>query len=104
MIEFCDKYHIRLGYSTTYYPQGNRLVESSKKSLVNIIKKFLQGNKINWHKNLINSLWEDIVSIKRSINMSPFQLVYGVDKVFLTSLAVMVIKNFQEIDSEPNEI
>jgi transposase InsO family protein len=23
MIDFCDKYHIKLGHSTAYYPQGN---------------------------------------------------------------------------------
>jgi len=45
MIEFCDKYNIKLGHSTTYYPQGNGLAESSNKSLINIIKKMLEANK-----------------------------------------------------------
>jgi len=39
MISFCHKYHITLGHSTTYYPQGNGLAKSSNKSLINIIKK-----------------------------------------------------------------
>ena len=39
MVYFCHKYRIILGHSTTYYPQGNGLAESSNKSLVNIIKK-----------------------------------------------------------------
>jgi len=43
MIAFCHKYHISLGRSTTYYPQGNGLAESSNKSLVNIIKKTTPG-------------------------------------------------------------
>eukprot|EP00253_Pinus_taeda_P006082 PITA_06082 len=38
MINFCHQYHISLGHSTAYYPQGNGLVESSNKSLVRIIK------------------------------------------------------------------
>jgi len=29
MIEFCNRYHITLGHSTTYYLQGNGLAESS---------------------------------------------------------------------------
>ena len=29
MISFCQKYNIVLGHSTTYYPQGNGLAESS---------------------------------------------------------------------------
>jgi len=84
MVEFCNKYHIVLGHSTAYYPQGNGLVESSNKSLVNIIKKLLQENKKSWHKNLIYSLWVDRVSTKKSIGMSPFQLFYGFDVVSLS--------------------
>ena len=42
MIEFCHKYQITLGHSTAYYPQGNRLAESSNKSLINIIKNLLE--------------------------------------------------------------
>lgn len=45
MIDFCNKYKITLGHSTAYYLQGNILVESSNKSLVNIIKKLLETNK-----------------------------------------------------------
>jgi len=72
MVEFCNKYNITLGHSTTYYPQGNGLVESSNKSLVNIIKKMLEENKNNWHRKLVNALWADRVSSKKSIGMSPF--------------------------------
>jgi transposase InsO family protein len=83
MIEFCSKYQITLGHSTTYYPQGNELVESSNKSLVNIIKKMLQDNKKSWHNKLVHALWEDRLTTKRSNGMSPYQLVYGVDAFFL---------------------
>ena len=38
MIDFYNEYHITLGHSTAYYPQGNGLAESSNKILVNIIK------------------------------------------------------------------
>ena len=104
MIDFCDKYHIILGHSTAYYPRGNGLVESFNKSLVNIIKNMLQENKRNCHNKLTNSLWADRVSTKRSINMSPFQLVYGIDTIFPTSLAIPVMNILQEVDNEPNDI
>ena len=55
MVEFCSKYHIQLGNSTAYYPQGNGLVESSNKNLMRIIKKLLQDNKKAWHTNLIHA-------------------------------------------------
>eukprot|EP00253_Pinus_taeda_P033594 PITA_33594 len=100
MVEFCHIYHIILGHSTAYHPQGNGLAESSNKSLVNIIKKLLEINKKSWHKRLVNALWADRVSQKKSIGMSPFELVYGVDTVFPTSLAATVVKLLQEAGSE----
>eukprot|EP00253_Pinus_taeda_P016584 PITA_16584 len=104
MVAFCAKYHIVLGHSTAYHPQGNGLVKSSKKSLINIIKKVLEVNKKNWHKKLINALWADIVNTKKSIGMSPFQLVYEVDIVFPSSLAVPIMKIQQEVDNETNDM
>eukprot|EP00253_Pinus_taeda_P032952 PITA_32952 len=100
MVEFCHKYHIILGHSTAYHPQGNGLAESSNKSLDNIIKKLLEINKNNWHKRLVNALWENRVSQKKSIGTSSFELVYGVDTVFPTSLATPVVKLLQEAGSE----
>eukprot|EP00253_Pinus_taeda_P021285 PITA_21285 len=100
MIEFFYKYNISLGHSTAYHPQGNGLAESSNKSLVNIIKKLLEISKKGWHKKLINALWADRVSQKKSIGMSPFELVYRTDTVFPTSLAVPVVKLLQEAGSE----
>eukprot|EP00253_Pinus_taeda_P012197 PITA_12197 len=100
MVEFCHKYHIILGHSTAYHPQGNGLAESSNKPLVNIIKKLLEINKKSWPKRLVNALWADQVSQKKSIGTSPFELVYGVDTVFTTSLAAPVVKLLQEVGSE----
>jgi transposase InsO family protein len=44
---FFQDYNITLGHSTTYYPQGNGLAESSNKSLTRIIKRIMQDNKIS---------------------------------------------------------
>ena len=104
MIKFCHDYHITLGHSTAYYPQGNGLVESSNKSLVKIIKKLLQENKKSWHLKLINALWADRICIKRSIGTSPFEIVYGVQALFPVSLAVPVMKLIQEQEEEPSSV
>ena len=87
MVEFCFKYHIQLGHSTSYYPQGNGLAESSNKSLMRIIKKMLQDNKKSWHTKLTYALWVDIISVKKSIGTSPFQLVYSSEVIFPISLS-----------------
>jgi len=104
MISFCHKYHITLGHFTAYYPQGNGLAESSNKSLINIIKKVLEENKKNWHKKLTNALWADILTTKRSIGTSPYELVYGMEVVFPSSLGIPVLKLLQEARVEPNDI
>eukprot|EP00253_Pinus_taeda_P019966 PITA_19966 len=104
MINFCHKYHITLGHSTAYYPQGNGLVESSNKSLINIIKKILEENKKNWHKKLVNALWANRLTTERSIGTSPYELVYGLEAIFPSSLGIPMIKLWQEIQAEPNDI
>eukprot|EP00253_Pinus_taeda_P015822 PITA_15822 len=104
MIKFCHKYHITLGHSTAYYPQGNGLVESSNKSLINIIKKLLEENKKNWHTKLTNALWADRLSTKKSIGMSPYELVYGMEAKFPSSLGIPTIKLLQEIQAELNDM
>ena len=104
MISFCHKYHIILNHSTTYYPQGNGLAESSNKSLVRIIKKLLEDNKRAWHTKVRYTLWDDRINTKRAIGMSPFQLVYGVEVVFPASLGVPVMKLLQEHHDEPNHM
>ena len=103
MINFCHQFHITLGHSTSYYPQGNGLAKSCNKSLINIIKKMLEENKKNWHKKLGNSLWADRLSTKRSIGMSPYELVYGMEARFPSSLGIPTIRLLQEIQAEPND-
>ena len=92
MINFCHKYHINQNHSTSYYPQGNGMAESLNKILVRIIKNLLEDNKRDWHMKLRYALWDDRISTKREIGMSPFQLVYGDEVVFPTSLGVPVMR------------
>eukprot|EP00253_Pinus_taeda_P018662 PITA_18662 len=104
MVNFCHKFHITLGHSTAYYPQGNGLAESSNKSLVNMIKKILEENKKNWHKKLVNALWADRLTTKRSIGVSPYELVYGLEAQFPSSLGIPAMKILQECQAEPNDM
>jgi len=104
MINIFHQYHISLGHSTAYYPQGNGLAESSNKSLVRIIKKLLQENKKAWHLKLKYALWADRICTKRSIGTSPYELVYGAEAIFPTSLGVLVMKLIQGLEGEPNAI
>ena len=80
------------------------MAESSNKILVGIIKKLLKDNKRTWHKKVKYALWDDKIKTKGAIGMSPFQLVYGAEVVFLASLGEPVMKLLQEQQDEPNHM
>ena len=71
---------------------------------MNIIKKLLEVNKKSWHAKLIHALWANRLTLKKSIGMSPFQLVYGTDAIFPNSLGVPVMKLVQELQTEEDDI
>ena len=96
METICSDYNINLGHSITYYAQGNGLVESSNKNLTRIIKKRLQDNKKDWHKKLIHALWADMITTKRSIATSPFQIMYGTKEIFPTALGFPMMRFLHE--------
>ena len=104
MIIFCEENNILLQHSTPYYPQGNGLAESTNKNIVNSIKKMLFQNKRTWDIKFKYGLWAGMVTIKRSIGTSPFQLVCGIDAIFLIQISFLVIKFLQDVKEEPDEM
>jgi hypothetical protein len=92
MIDFCHKYKIIIGHSTAYYTQGNGLVESSKKILMRVINEVLTDNKRAWNSHLKFSLWANKNNTKRSIGMSPFQLICGLDVILPINLDLPMMK------------
>jgi hypothetical protein len=79
------------------------LAKLSNKILTRIIEKLLQENKKDWHKKLIYALWTNRITTKRSIATSPFQILYGTEVVFPTSLGLPVMRLLQEQEVEPND-
>jgi hypothetical protein len=71
---------------------------------VKIIIKRLEDNKKSWDSKLKFSLWENRVTTKRSIDTTPFQLVYGIEVVFPAQLALPVEKFLQDQEGEPNDM
>ena len=43
--------------STSYYPQANGLVESTNKTLQNLLKKIVKENRTDWATKLHSTLW-----------------------------------------------
>jgi transposase InsO family protein len=104
LVKFCEQFGISLIHSTPYYPQGNGLVESSNKSLIKLIKKLLEDNKRAWDSKLKFSLWDDRVTTKKSLRLSSFQLVYGIEVVFPTQLALPIANLLPDYEGEPNHV
>ena len=104
LVKMCESMGIQLVHSTSYYPQGNGLAESSNKSLVRITRKLLETNQKSWDSKLKFALWADRVTEKRSIGTSPFKLVYGTEAIFPIQLILPVEKFFQEEEDEPNDM
>jgi len=104
LVEMYDSMGIKLVHSTSYYPQGNGLAESSNKSLIRIIKKMLEDNKKNWDSKLKYALCADRVTIKKSIENSPFKLVYGTEVVFPIQPTLLLEKSLQEKQDEEEDM
>jgi transposase InsO family protein len=104
LVKFCEQFGISLIHSTPYYPQGNGLAESSNKSLIKLIKKLLEDNKRAWDSKLKFALWADRVTTKKSLGISPFQLVYGIEVIFPTQLTLPVANLLQDYEGEPNHV
>jgi hypothetical protein len=89
---------------TPYYPHGNGLAESSYKSLIKIFKRLLVDNKKAWDSKIKFSLWDDRVTTKRSLGLSPFHLLYGVEAIFPSQFALPVAKFFQDCQRKSDDM
>ena len=50
------------------------------------------------------ALWEDIITVKKAVGTSHFQLVYRTDAVFPVQLGIPVMKFFQDCQEEPSDM
>jgi hypothetical protein len=64
----------------------------------------LEDNKKAWDSKLKFALWVDRVTTKRSIGISPLQLVYGEEVVFPSQLAIPIAKFIQDYQEENNDM
>jgi hypothetical protein len=64
----------------------------------------LEDNKKEWDSKLKFYLWDDTVTVKRSLGLSPFQLMYGVEAIFPSQLALPMEKCFQYYRGEPDHM
>lgn len=98
IVELYYDYTIHLSYSSYYFPQENGQVESSNIFFINIMRKLVSNNHKYWHKKLYEALWENKVTPKKAIDISPFKIVYGVEASLPLPLELSVYKLRQIVE------
>ena len=84
--EFCSDLSIKNKYTTLAYPQSTGQAKATYKTIVNGLKKRLDGAKGRWAEELPNVLWAYRTTPRRSTGETPFSLTYGVEVVIPTEV------------------
>ena len=79
---------IKNKYSTLAYPQSNGQAEVVNKTILNGLKRRLDGAKGRWAKELPNVLWAYRTTLRRSTRETPFSLTYGAEAVIPTEVSL----------------
>ena len=85
---FCSDLGIRNKYSTPVYLQSNGQAEAVNKTILNGLKRRLDGTKGRWVKELSNVLWAYRTTPKRSTGEISFSLTYGAEAVIPTEVSL----------------
>jgi hypothetical protein len=96
--EFAELYRIKLLNSSPYYAQANGHVESSNRTLINLIKKKISDNPKHWHRILSEALWAHRISKHSATKVSPFELVYGQEAVLPMKISLNAVRFARQND------
>ena len=100
--DFCKEWGIRLSFSTPRYPQANGQAESTNKSIVSTLKKWLDKEKGCWADELPGVLWAYRTSAKTSTGETPFSLAYGTEVVIPAEVGLLTART-EHITEEDNQ-
>jgi hypothetical protein len=104
LTDFSLEKGIIIKYSANYYPQGNRVAESTNKNLVRILKKIVADNQRNWHNLFHNALWDDRVTPKEDIGNSSYFQVYRHESILLNRLYLPYLQLVQILEDKPHQL
>ena len=101
--DFCRDLGIMNRYSTLTYPQSNGQAEAINKTILNGLKRRMDGAKGNWAKELPNVLWAYQTTPHRSMGETPFSLTYGAEAVIPAKVNICNAQ-IDEFDPTQNEL
>ena len=70
------------------YPQSNGQAKVTNKTIVNGLKKRLEGTKGKWAEELPNVLWAYRTTLRRSTGETPYSLTYGAKAVIPVEISL----------------
>jgi hypothetical protein len=103
--EFAVLLRIELMNSSRYYAQSNGQAEASNKIIISQIKKKIEEKTRRWHEVLAESMWAYRMSKHGTIQVTPFELVYGQEVVLPVELQLQVNQVVKQdtLSSEENK-
>ena len=90
--EYCSNLGIINWYLSPAYPYRNRQAKATNKTIVNGLKKRLEGVKGNWAEELPNILWAYRTTLKRSTGKIPFSMTYEAEAVIPIEISLSSIR------------
>ena len=94
---------IRNHYSSPAYPQANRQVEVTNRSLLKIIKTQLEGAKGIWPEELPSVLWAYRTTTRTLTGETLFRLTYGSEAVISVEVGLTSYKVHNHDKSKNDE-
>jgi transposase InsO family protein len=79
--EYCEMLHIRHHFTSVYHPQANGQVENANRTVLDGLKKRLEGAAGNWVDVLPSVLWAYRTTHRTATGETPFSLTYGTEAV-----------------------
>ncbi|KAJ4757223.1 Pol-polyprotein [Rhynchospora pubera] len=79
--DFCKGLGIRSCTSSVCHPQSNGLAEVSNRTILEGLKRKIEGSKNSWPEYLDEILWAYRTTPRSSTDRSPFSMIYGMEAV-----------------------
>jgi Integrase core domain len=76
-----EQFNIDWRFSSIYNPRAIGLAEAFNKTLINIMKKTIDGNQRDWDNRLQEALWAYRTTYRTPTQATPYSLVFGVEAV-----------------------
>ena len=83
--------------TSPYYLEVNGQVESTNKTVENILTKTVAYHRRDWAQKLPEALWVYKTTCRNTTRFSPFELVYGKSPLFPIEFEISTLKKDLEV-------